>query len=49
MERVLLLEENQAIGETDDGTAPTNRADHGDEGVRITEREHIDIIRDNQK
>ena len=49
MERILLFEENQPIGETNDRTATADRADDRDEGVRIAEGKHIDIVRDDQK
>ena len=49
LERILLLEENQPIGKTDDRTATADRADDGDQRVRIAEGQHIDIVRDDQK
>ena len=49
MERILLFEEDQTIGKTDDCPAPTDGTDDGDEGVRIAEGQHIDVIGDDQK
>ena len=49
LERILLLEENQPIGEANDCPAPTDGTDDRDEGVRIAEGKHIDIVRYNQK
>ena len=49
MERILLLEEDKAIGKAYDCPAPTDGTDDCDEGVRIAEGQHIDVIRYNQK
>lgn len=49
MERILLFEEDQTIGKTDDRTATADGTDDRDEGVRIAEGKHIDVIGYNQK
>ena len=49
MERILLFEEDKPIGKADDCPTPTNGTDDRNEGVRIAEGQHIDVIRYNQK
>ena len=49
MERILLFEEDQAIGKTHDCPTPTDGTDDRDEGVRIAEGKHIDVVGDDQK
>lgn len=49
MERILLFEEDQAIGKAYDCPAPTDGTDDRYEGVRIPEGQHIDVVRHNQK
>ena len=49
MERILLFEEDQTIGKAYDRTATADGTDDRDEGVRIAEGKHIDVIGYNQK
>ena len=49
MERILLFEEDEAIGKAYDCPTPTDGTDDRDEGVRIAEGKHIDVVGDDQK
>lgn len=49
LERILLFEKDQAIGKTYDCPTPTDGTDDRDEGVRIAEGKHIDVVGYNQK
>ena len=49
MERILLFEEDEAIGKADDCPTPTDGTDDRNERIRIAEGKHIDVIGDDQK
>lgn len=46
---VVLVQENQSVGEADDGTAAADGAHDGNHRIRIAQRQHIDVVGDDQK
>ena len=44
-----LTQENQAVGKADDGAAATDGGDNCYERIRVTQGEHIDVVRNYQK
>ena len=45
----MLFEENQTIGKADDGTAATDSAHYGNQRIRVTQSQHINIVGDDEK
>ena len=47
--RVVLMQKKKSVGKADNRSASTDGTDNSNHRIRVTERQHIDIIRDNQK